>query len=163
MSKLRVVLIVVAVAVIAIQLVPVDRSNPPVTGEVEAPAAVVEVLRTSCYDCHSNETRWPWYAYVAPVSWLVAEDVEHGREHVNFSTWTQDDAEEQAEHLEEIWEEVEEGEMPLKKYLLLHGDARLTDAGRDVLRSWTAAAAPAPVAAPDARAEESPAETEHEH
>jgi len=161
MSKLRIVLIVVAVAVVAIQLVPVDRSNPPVTGEVEAPAAVVEVLRTSCYDCHSHETRWPWYAYVAPVSWLVAEDVEHGREHVNFSTWAEDDAEEQAEHLEEIWEEVEEGKMPLKKYLLLHGDARLTDAGRDVLRSWTAAAVP--VADPDARAEESPAETEHEH
>lgn len=159
MSKLRIAVIVLAVVVVAIQVVPVDRSNPPVTGEVQAPPEVMDVLRTSCYDCHSHETRWPWYAYVAPVSWLVAEDVEHGREHVNFSTWAQDDAEDRAEHLEEIWEEVEEGKMPLKKYLVVHGEARLTDAQREVLRAWTSASTPAA----DRDASGGHAEAEHEH
>lgn len=126
--------IVVGIAVV-IQLVPVDRSNPPVEEEIPASDTVRAVLRESCYDCHSNETRWPWYAYVAPASWIVARDVEHAREHMNFSTWNRYDAEERADHLEEIWEEVEEGGMPLGKYLSLHPDARLTDDDRAVLRA----------------------------
>jgi hypothetical protein len=137
MSKTRIAAIAVVVLIVAIQLVPVDRSNPPVGGEVQAPTAVMTVLRESCYDCHSHQTRWPWYAYVAPVSWLVAEDVEHGREHVNFSTWSAYDAEEQAEHIEEIWEEVEDGEMPLRKYLWLHPSARLDESDVSILQAWT--------------------------
>jgi len=67
----------------------VDRSNPPVEADLEAPAAVTAVLRTACYDCHSNETHWPWYSYVAPVSWLVARDVEEARSEFSFSRWDQ--------------------------------------------------------------------------
>jgi hypothetical protein len=68
----------IALAVIAMQAVRCDHGNPPVTGEVPAPAEVKAVLRRACYDCHSNETRWPWYSQIAPVSWLVGRDVKQG-------------------------------------------------------------------------------------
>jgi hypothetical protein len=138
-QRRKIVLGIVIGVVILIQFIPVDRSNPPVEQEIVVSDEVRAVLRESCYDCHSNETRWPWYSYVAPVSWLVAEDVEHAREHVNFSTWNRYDAEERADHLEEIWEEIEEGGMPLRKYVWLHNDARLTDDDENVLRTWVEA------------------------
>jgi hypothetical protein len=122
-----------------IQLWPVDRSNPPVTGEIEVPLQVMEVLRAACYDCHSNETRWPWYGYVAPVSWLVTHDVKEAREELNFSEWNLLSDEDAEELREEVWEEVEEGEMPLRKYRWMHSDARLSDAQRRVLREWSEA------------------------
>ena len=84
---LKKILIVIGVIIVAIQFIPVDRSNPPVTQEINAPPNVMTILKTSCYDCHSNETNWPWYSYVAPVSFLVASDVQNGRKRVNFSEW----------------------------------------------------------------------------
>jgi hypothetical protein len=125
-----------AVLLLAIQLVPVSRENPPVEEAVPAPPEVRALLERSCFDCHSHETRWPWYARVAPVSWLVAYDVSHAREHLNFSTWNRYDVEERAELLEEAWEEVEEGEMPLWYYLPLHPEAELNDADRALLHEW---------------------------
>jgi hypothetical protein len=79
--------IAVGVALGLAQLVPLDRSNPPVSAEVPATPEVRAILKRSCYDCHSNETRWPWYAYAAPMSWLLVYDVHEAREHMNFSTW----------------------------------------------------------------------------
>ena len=76
---------VVIAAFILIQFVPVDRSNPPVLSDVQAPAEVQTILRRSCYDCHSHETHWPWYAYVAPASWFVVDHIEEGRE--DLGTW----------------------------------------------------------------------------
>lgn len=128
------------VAALAIQFVPVDRSNPPVETEAPAPPAVREVLRRACYDCHSNETRWPWYSRVAPVSWLVAHDVTEGRRELNFSTWNRLDAAKQVKALRETWEEVDEGEMPLRIYLPTHPEARLSDSDRALLRAWAAPA-----------------------
>ncbi len=128
------------VALVLVQFVPVDRTNPPVETRVDAPADVVAVLERACYDCHSNETVWPAYSRVAPVSWLVAYDVHEGREAVNYSTWGRYSAEDRAKFRKETWEEVEEGEMPLKLYPLLHPDARLTDADRELLRAWAAGA-----------------------
>ncbi len=122
---------------IGIQFVPVDRSNPPIEGEIAAPPEVAQILERSCYDCHSHEVRWPWYGYVAPVSWLVAYDVEEAREHLNFSRWDQYEKEEQLELVEEIWEEVEDHEMPLDIYLWLHRDAVLSEVDRQTLRGWS--------------------------
>ncbi len=128
------------VILIAIQFVPVDRSNPPATADFDGPTNVATVLRTSCYDCHSHETTWPWYSRIAPVSWLVAHDVEEARGHLNFSLWGSYDPKRQERLAEEIWEEVEEGEMPLPAYLLAHSDARLTDAAKATIRDWSMAA-----------------------
>jgi len=116
----------VAVALLALsQFVPYgrDHENPPITGEPawDSPETRALVKRV-CFDCHSNETRWPWYASVAPMSWLVQHDVDEAREHLNFSEWDKPQR-----HADEAAEEVEEGEMPLWFYLPLHSDARLSD------------------------------------
>jgi cytochrome c551/c552 len=133
-----------AVALVAVQLVPVTHTNPPVGGDVAAPAEVAALLRRACYDCHSNETVWPWYSRVAPASWLVSHDVEEGREELNFSTWADYSAKRRAKKLKETAEEVSEGEMPPWYYVLLHPEARLDDAERTRLLAWTADAGAAP-------------------
>jgi len=122
---------------LAIQLVPVSHSNPPVSAEVDAPEAARAVLRRSCYDCHSNQSRRPWYAYVAPSSWLVESDVNEGRRHLNFSTWDRYDARRRARKLEAINDEVEHGSMPLWYYRPLHPQARLSAEDKEALRRWT--------------------------
>lgn len=118
------------------QFVPVDRSNPPVGEEILAPVEVTAVLERACYDCHSNETVWPAYSRVAPVSWLVARDVHEGREHLNYSTWERYSAAEKLELMEETLEEVAEGKMPMKPYVVLHPEAKLSSEDRAILRSW---------------------------
>jgi hypothetical protein len=120
-----------------IQLIPVDRTPPPPGLEISAPADVLNILRTSCYDCHSHNTTWPAYAEVAPVSWWVNDHVQEGREHLNFSDWGSYSSKDQAELMEEISEEVDEGEMPLPSYLWIHGEARLSTADKEILRAWT--------------------------
>ncbi|HXV78011.1 MAG TPA: heme-binding domain-containing protein [Candidatus Polarisedimenticolaceae bacterium] len=127
---------VAVAAFVAIQFVPVDRANPPVEADLVAPDDVRQVLRVACYDCHSFETRWPWYSHIAPVSWLVARDVRSARAELVFSEWERMSAREQAELREEIWEEVEEGEMPLKAYRLMHAEARLGPDQLETLRRW---------------------------
>ncbi|MCB9848978.1 MAG: heme-binding domain-containing protein [Phycisphaeraceae bacterium] len=142
-SKLRrIALIVVGVLLlvaVGIQFRPVNRSNPPVTMVVDAPPQVMSILKRSCFDCHSNETVWPWYSYVAPVSWLVADDVEEGREHVNFSAWDGYDAEDRADLIGECWKEVSRGKMPLKKYLRMHPDAALSQEDLVAIAEWAGA------------------------
>jgi hypothetical protein len=123
-------------AFIAIQFVPVDRSNPPVTAPLEADEEVIAMLRESCFDCHSNETVWPWYSNVAPMSWLVARDVAEAREHFNFSEWGDYSAGDKAHLAEEAVEEVEEGKMPLPNYLRLHPKAKLTPDDFALLEAW---------------------------
>ena len=129
------------VAFIAIQLVPVSRTNPPVQGDFRGSTEVVSVLRRACYDCHSNETVWPWYSRVAPLSWVIAHDVNEGRAALNFSTWNQLSAEKQAEAMKESWEEVAEGKMPTWYYVALHPEARLSANDQSVLRGWSGSAA----------------------
>ena len=120
-------LAVVVVLFAAIQIVPVSRTNPPVETMVPAPPEVHAVLRRACIDCHSNETAWPWYAHVAPASWLVTHDVNSGREHMNFSTWNRLAPNERTEIAQKIREEVARGTMPLGIYTPLHPEAVLSD------------------------------------
>src|SRR4051794_32963098 len=87
MKLLPKVLIGVGAVVVLAQLARPSMENPPVTGDIQVPAEVHALLKRSAYDCHSNETKWPWYAQVVPVSWLVAHDVNDGRKHLNFSVW----------------------------------------------------------------------------
>ncbi len=128
--------------VLAMQLVPVTKDNPPVTGTITAPATVMPTLRRACFDCHSNETVWPWYSRIAPASWLVAHDVNEGREHVNFSTWSSLSGDERKTRLDAIAKEVERGAMPPGIYTPLHPEAHLSlDEIRAVAR-WARAEAP---------------------
>jgi hypothetical protein len=112
------------------------RTNPPIESAINAPAEIAAILERSCYACHSHETDWPWYAYVAPVSWWVVDHVEHGRGDLNFSQWPVLDFEELEHSFRDIDEQIAKGEMPLTSYLILHPGARLSDAEKDALRRW---------------------------
>ncbi len=130
------ILLAIAVIFVAIQFFPVDRSNPPATQKLEMPADVEQVMRRACFDCHSNETNWPWYSYVAPVSWLVSHDVQEARGHINFSEWDKLSEKKKKKHLDEIVEEIEEERMPLPIYVLLHPEAKITESELDMIREW---------------------------
>jgi len=127
---------VLVLVLAGMQLVRCDHTNPPVTAEIQASPEVKAILRRACYDCHSNESRWPWYSQVAPVSWLVARDVRDGRRHLNFSEWgTKSEAVRGKKQLE-AGQEIASGEMPMSIYVPLHGEAKLSDADKAVLRAW---------------------------
>ncbi len=132
------VLLVLFVLLVVIQFVPVDRANPESDPalELRAGAPVMDIFQRSCYDCHSNKSSWPWYSYVAPVSWLVADHVDEGRKELNFSVWNTYTAKRQSKKLKEIVEELEEGEMPLTPYLITHSDAALSEAEIQLIKKW---------------------------
>lgn len=122
---------------VLIQLIPVDRNNPPITGEINVPLEVKNILQRSCYDCHSNQTDWPFYSYVAPVSWLVARDVREGRKELNFSEWNKYDAKKRNKKYKETYKEIKDGEMPMKIYLITHPSADLNENEKQIIKNWT--------------------------
>ena len=136
-KKSKVVFWIIVVIAVGIQLIPVNRTNPPVTGEIKAPEEVMAILHRSCFDCHSNETKWPWYSYVAPASWLVAKDVRDGRGHINFSEWADYNSKQKEHKQEECGEMVAIGEMPLWFYLPLHSESNLSEEDIELLVSWS--------------------------
>lgn len=126
---LRNALFVIIGLLIVIQLIPVNRTNPAITREVKWDAPETRALaKRACFDCHSNETIWPWYSYVAPVSLRLASHVTEGRERLNFSAWDQPN-----ERYSEIEKVLNRNEMPLWDYLLMHADAKLSDAEKQAL------------------------------
>jgi hypothetical protein len=143
---LKVVALILGVGMVAMQFIArPDRTNPAedprvtMSSRLHVPADVQAILDRSCGDCHSNNTTWPWYTAVAPVSWIVANDVEEGRRHLNFSAWGTYSLKRQAAKLEMISGEVDKGEMPLKGYLVVHGNAALSEADKDRLCEWASA------------------------
>ncbi|MGD9546032.1 MAG: heme-binding domain-containing protein [Candidatus Krumholzibacteriia bacterium] len=131
MTLKKSILPAVLAVIVVMQLIPLGRDNPPVIADFDGPPEVRAVLARSCFDCHSHETKWPWYSYVAPVSYLVVHDVKEGREHLNFSDWKGG-----PKVAGEILDEVATGEMPLGIYLPLHPEARLTGADLNVLQGY---------------------------
>ena len=121
----------VLAAGVLIQLIPFgrDHTNP---ADAKEPAwdsaATKDLVRRACFDCHSNQTLWPWYSHVAPVSWLVQRDVNGGRRHLNFTEWDKPQR-----HAKDIAEQVKQGDMPPWFYLPMHPAARLTDAEKQAL------------------------------
>lgn len=143
MKSVKTILLVLVLILVAIQFLPsgIPENQPEneksimrtglVTGQVS------EQLRKSCFDCHSNQVNFPWYAEIAPSSWFLARHVRDGLEHLNFSAWEDYSRREKIGLLEEIREEVESGNMPLKSYLIMHRDARLDSAKVDSIVKWT--------------------------
>jgi len=135
---LKIALLAAIVVGVGIQFVPVKGigSNPPARYKLDAPPEVEAILRESCFDCHSNETKWPFYARIAPGSWLMARDVNKGRSRFNMSEWGDVDADERQLDKENSWDQIDEGEMPKWFYLPLHPKARLDDAKKATLKAW---------------------------
>lgn len=121
---------------VAIQLVPVDRSNPPVTADFDGPEEIEKLLRAKCYDCHSNESSWPWYTHVAPLSWWIADHVHEGREEVNFSEWGTYSQDKREDLAGESYDEMLDGFMPLEIYLVTHPHAKITDDDLLLMEAW---------------------------
>jgi len=138
MKWLKRILLALVILLVVAQFIRPARTNPPIdpAHELVAPQPVASIIQRSCNDCHSSRTVWPWYAQVAPVSWLLAKDVRQGRAEMNFSEWTTFTPRRTARKLQEICEQVEKGEMPLEFYTPLHPDAKLSDADRKVLCDW---------------------------
>jgi hypothetical protein len=130
------VFLAIVVVFALMQTVRCQRTNPLVTGEIDAPADVKEVLHRACYDCHSNVTRWPWYARVAPMSWLLHRDVAGGRRHVNFTEWDKLPAAKRKRRIAACGDEVKSGDMPPWFYLPLHPSAKLSDADKALVAKW---------------------------
>jgi Haem-binding domain len=134
----------------ALQFTNPSHHNPPVLpghdvfASNSPPPAIAAALRHSCYDCHSFETRWPWYSYVAPVSWYVARDIKAARSNVNFSDWPHDDPSRARKRWRHIAEAVENGEMPVPNYILIHREAVLTEPLKAELVKWAKQQADSP-------------------
>jgi len=138
----RKILIILAIVFIGIQFVPValNQSEEVLENDIittlNPPEEIVMILKTSCYDCHSNNTNYPWYDKIAPVSWWVADHVEEGKDELNFSEWASFSQKRKDKKVKEMLEELDEGEMPLESYLIMHGDAKLSAAQVDALKNW---------------------------
>jgi hypothetical protein len=131
------------VVLLAIQLKQPDRTNPPVDPSrtlhrhLSVPTPVKDILDRACRDCHSNETRWPAYAYVAPFSWDIAGHVREGRDAMNFSEWSRYDSDEAQDLLLEMCRQVRKGAMPITSYARIHRAARLAPPDVERLCQWT--------------------------
>ena len=138
-AKIKWVLVVLGTTFVLLQFTSPAHTNPPVKNDfIKAtvpPPEIAAIFHAACYDCHSHETRWPLYSRVAPISWSIANDVKEARAHLDLSQWPVD-ATRAARKLEQMSEEIRSGEMPLKKYSLIHPEARLTDSQRKVLADW---------------------------
>ena len=136
MKIVKIIVLILALAFIAIQLVPVKRDNPAGKDTFNAPANVKEIIVRSCYDCHSNQTRWLWYSYVAPISWIASDHVHEAREEMNLSNWAKLPPEKQKRKMWSMLEHIEQGEMPLPHYLTFHPEARISKKDLQILREW---------------------------
>ena len=134
----RIVLALLVLFLLA-QFMRPERTNPPVdpAKELRAPAHVQQILDRSCNDCHSNRTEWPWYSHVTPVNWYLVDHINEGRHELNFSEFNSYSPKKQARKLQELCEEVEEGQMPLPEYVRLHREARLSESDKQTLCTWS--------------------------
>ncbi len=144
--SLKALLGVGLIVLAGIQLFGPARTNPQtapaqaLAARVPVPDHVQSVLRRSCMDCHSNETRWPWYSYIAPMSWAVVGDVNQGRDHMNLSDW-KSTPEEGADLMDSVCRQIKRHKMPLASYTWIHWDAKLTDDEIKKVCAWTDEAA----------------------
>ena len=123
---------------IVMQFFRIDKTNPETNKslEIKAEEGIMEILKTACYDCHSNETKYPWYSNVAPFSWAIQTHITEGRKALNFSVWENYTQEEKEEHLKDIYRTVY-ASMPIETYLWVHKEADLSSEDGKIIRDWT--------------------------
>ena len=142
MKILKIVGIIVVTIAVILQLFPsklpeTNNNNPnDFLANNQIPDSIALLLKNGCYDCHSNETKYPWYSNVKPAAWLLARDTKVGREHLNLSEWESLSLRKKLKVLNEMSDEVKAKEMPLAPYMLIHKNARFTDSERRQLIQW---------------------------
>lgn len=133
------ILIALLVVLVVLQFFQIDKTNPAVDESKDflktqnTPEEIASIIKTSCYDCHSNESNYPWYSNVQPAGWFLKDHIDEGRRELNFSTFTDYELKRQDHKLEECIEYIEKDEMPLGSYTLLHREAALTEAQKNTL------------------------------
>ena len=140
---IKIAVLILAIAFIAIQFFQIDKTNPPVVQSetiesmTSVPPDVSIIMGKACNDCHTNKTVYPWYSYIQPNGWFLRSHVDDGRKEMNFSTFATYDDRKRAKKLEEICEEVTAGNMPLPSYTYIHRDAVQIDTEKKALCDWT--------------------------
>ncbi len=135
---MKITIIIFFVVLLLMQAIQIDKTNPVIDKslEIQAPKEVKVLLKNACYDCHSNETIWPWYSSIAPGSWIIEGHVVDGRKALDFSTWANYTKEEKKKKLKEIYRTAY-AVMPLASYTWIHKEANLTKEQRELIREWT--------------------------
>jgi len=139
---LKIIAIIALVALIGIQFVPTSRNQSdivPVTDFISTnnpPKEVASILRTSCYDCHSNNTKYPWYNKIQPVAWYLEDHVSHGKEEFNFSEFGDYSDRRKKSKLKSFISQLEKDKMPLESYTLINRDAKISDSEKELVLSW---------------------------
>ncbi|MDT0646464.1 heme-binding domain-containing protein [Zunongwangia sp. F260] len=142
MKFLKIIGLVLLVAFVGIQFIPANRnqsdyiSKSDFTEIYEVPENINTILQTSCYDCHSNYTNYPWYNKIQPFTWYLNDHIEEGKAELNFSEFGEYSSRRKSSKLRSISSQVEDGEMPLKSYTLMHWDAKLSDKEKEEFTAW---------------------------
>jgi hypothetical protein len=140
--KKRKIGVLIIILIVVLQLIQPTQNRSEGLGDadiskvLDLPEGLHNTLVTKCYDCHSNNTRYPWYFHVQPIGWWLAAHVHEGKEHLNFSEWKNYSGEKAAHQLEELEEVTEEGSMPLKAYVILHPESELTEDEKQAILGW---------------------------
>ena len=136
------ILFAMLIVLIAIQFIRPARNQggqvlqTDISNSLIIPENVYSILKNSCYDCHSNNTNYPWYFNIQPIGWIMADDIKKGKAKINFSEWNSLSVRKQKTKLQEIENIIKEGKMPLKSYKLLHEKARLSESDKKLLFQW---------------------------
>ena len=131
-------LLIIFVLFIVAQFITIKKvdENADKNLEIKADEQVMSIFKKACYDCHSNEVKYPWYSKIAPFSWVISGHIEEGRKALNFSIWENYNLEQKSEHIKDIYRTVYAA-MPLQSYLWIHNEAELTKEERSLVRDWT--------------------------
>ncbi|MEP7319743.1 MAG: heme-binding domain-containing protein [Panacibacter sp.] len=142
MSSKKKILLLLLLLFIAMQFIQPARNKSSIVQQADmirhftVPANAARILKTSCYDCHSNNTPYPWYANIQPIGWLLAKHIRDGKRELNFSDFATYSQRRQLSKLKAIANSIKDGSMPLASYTLLHGDAKLSDSSKQQLIEW---------------------------
>jgi len=141
-NKKKLILGILIIIFVLLQIYPsekpsvtIDNPNDLIVTD-KVPEAIALKLKTACYDCHSNKTKFPWYSNIAPMKWLIYDHINHGREELNFSEWNTLTIDDKADALDDISSMILDGDMPLSGYVKFHSEAKLSEADREAIAAW---------------------------
>jgi|TARA_R110002012_G_scaffold321647_1_gene550385 hypothetical protein len=141
-KSIKIIALVFLVGFVGIQFFPTSRNQSDTIPKTDfmlvndVPKQVENIIKTSCYDCHSNNTDYPWYNKVQPVAWFLEDHVTHGKEELNFNEWADYSNRRKNSKLKSIISQIENGEMPLWSYTLIHREAKLSEDKRKTVLDW---------------------------